>query len=65
LPCTGFRLLDTQFVTDHLRIFGAAEVSRRQYHKLLEAALVGEADFGALDVARNFSGADALRQAQG
>ena len=65
LKAGGFRLLDTQFVTDHLRIFGAAEVSRRQYHKLLEAALVGEADFGALDVARNFSGADALRQAQG
>jgi leucyl/phenylalanyl-tRNA--protein transferase len=65
LKAGGFRLLDTQFVTDHLRIFGAAEVSRRQYHKLLEAALVGEADFGALDTARNLSGADALRQAQG
>ncbi len=44
----GFRLLDTQFVTDHLRIFGAVEMPRRQYHKLLEAALIGESDFLAL-----------------
>ncbi len=36
---------DTQFVTDHLKSFGAIEVPRRQYHKLLEAALTGEADF--------------------
>src|ERR1700758_2679189 len=43
-----YRLLDTQFVTDHLRTFGAVEVSRPAYHKLLDAALVGEADFGAL-----------------
>jgi leucyl/phenylalanyl-tRNA---protein transferase len=65
LRAGGFRLLDTQFVTDHLRIFGAVEVSRRQYHRLLEAALVGEADFGALDAARNLTGADALRHAHG
>lgn len=45
----GFTLLDTQFVTDHLKTFGAIEVPRRQYHKLLEAALVGEGDFTALD----------------
>ena len=44
----GFRLLDTQFVTDHLKTFGAIEVSQRRYHKLLEEALVGEADFAAL-----------------
>jgi len=42
-----FRLLDTQFVTDHLKMFGAIEVSRRQYHKLLDAAIAGDADFGA------------------
>ena len=35
LKAGGFRLLDTQFVTDHLKIFGAVEVPRRQYHKLL------------------------------
>jgi leucyl/phenylalanyl-tRNA--protein transferase len=65
LKAGGFRLLDTQFVTDHLRVFGAVEVSRRQYHRLLEAALVGEADFGARDATRELAGADALRHAQG
>ena len=45
LKAGGFKLLDTQFVTDHLKTFGAVEVPRRQYHKLLEAALVGEGDF--------------------
>ena len=30
------------------KIFGAVELPRRQYHKLLEAALVGEGDFFAL-----------------
>jgi leucyl/phenylalanyl-tRNA--protein transferase len=35
----GFRLLDTQFVTEHLRQFGALEISRAQYHRRLTAAL--------------------------
>lgn len=43
-----YRLLDTQFVTEHLRTFGTVEVSRSAYHKLLDAALVGDGDFGAL-----------------
>src|SRR5436189_5878534 len=55
----GFELLDTQFVTDHLTTFGAIEVSSRQYHKLLETALVGEADFTALS--RGMSGAEAMQ----
>ena len=45
LRAGGFKLLDTQFITQHLRTFGATEVQRRQYHKLLADALVGEADF--------------------
>lgn len=45
LKAGGFTLLDTQFVTDHLRSFGAVEVSRRQYHSLLAHALEGEGDF--------------------
>ncbi len=61
LRAGGFALLDTQFVTDHLKLFGAVEVSRRQYHKLLEAALVGEGDFGALPLDRPVPGAEALR----
>jgi len=62
LKAGGFALLDTQFVTDHLTTFGALEVSSRQYHKLLEAALIGEADFTALS--RGMSGAEALQHAQ-
>jgi leucyl/phenylalanyl-tRNA---protein transferase len=62
LRAGGFRLLDTQFVTDHLRVFGAIEVPRRQYHKLLEAALSGEGDFAALDVQRPVKGALVLAQ---
>ena len=49
LRAGGFTLLDTQFVTDHLKSFGAIEVPRRQYHKLLESALTGEGDFAAID----------------
>src|SRR5271156_3606158 len=56
----GFRLLDTQFVTDHLRTFGAVEVSRPAYHKLLDAALVGEGNFAALALDRPISGDAAL-----
>jgi leucyl/phenylalanyl-tRNA--protein transferase len=55
-----YRLLDTQFVTPHLRTFGAIEVSRPAYHKLLDAALVGEGNFGALALDRPISGRVAL-----
>ena len=39
----GFSLLDTQFVTGHLARFGAIEVSRDEFQRLLEAALAGGA----------------------
>ena len=60
LKAGHYRLLDTQFVTDHLRTFGAIEVSRPVYHKLLDAALVGEGNFGALALDRPVSGETAL-----
>ena len=60
LKAGHYRLLDTQFVTDHLRTFGAVEVSRPAYHKLLDAALVGEGDFAALAVDRPVSGGEVL-----
>lgn len=44
----GFQLLDTQFVTDHLRQFGTIELGRDEFHRLLEKALDVEADFHAL-----------------
>ena len=60
----GYRLLDTQYVTDHLRTFGAVEVGKRRYHRLLEDALIGDADFGALALDRPLSGAEALARLQ-
>lgn len=41
----GFRLLDTQFVTEHLERFGAIAISRSAYHRRLEAALMVNAEF--------------------
>lgn len=44
----GFKLLDTQFVTDHLKQFGTIEVDRDEFQNRLEAALILEGDFHAL-----------------
>jgi len=44
-----------------LRTFGAAEVSRPAYHKLLDAALVGEGNFAALPLNRPVSGETVLQ----
>ncbi|MDR7224296.1 leucyl/phenylalanyl-tRNA--protein transferase [Aminobacter aminovorans] len=41
----GFLLLDTQFTTDHLKRFGAVDVPRDKYEKMLAKALIGEATF--------------------
>ncbi|MBL8576247.1 MAG: leucyl/phenylalanyl-tRNA--protein transferase [Mesorhizobium sp.] len=41
----GFVLLDTQFTTEHLKRFGAVDVPRAKYEKLLEEALKGDAAF--------------------
>lgn len=40
-----YRLLDTQFITDHLRRFGAIEVPRDTYRTMLRRALAGRATF--------------------
>jgi leucyl/phenylalanyl-tRNA--protein transferase len=60
LRAGGYRLLDTQYVTDHLKSFGAVEVGKRRYHRLLEDAIEGQADFGALALDRPVSGEEAL-----
>jgi leucyl/phenylalanyl-tRNA--protein transferase len=41
----GFRLLDTQFLTGHLARFGAVEVPRARYRRLLADALAERAVF--------------------
>ncbi|TAN05787.1 MAG: leucyl/phenylalanyl-tRNA--protein transferase [Rhizobiaceae bacterium] len=38
----GFTLLDTQFTTEHLKRFGAIDVPRGKYEKILEEAVRGE-----------------------
>jgi leucyl/phenylalanyl-tRNA--protein transferase len=54
----GFRLLDCQFMTDHLRRLGAVEIDQKDYLALLASALGGgervggaaeAVEFGALD----------------
>jgi leucyl/phenylalanyl-tRNA---protein transferase len=47
----GFVLLDTQFVTEHLRQFGTVEVGREEFHRQLDASLKVKGDFLALDKA--------------
>lgn len=63
LTAGGFVLLDTQFVTEHLRTLGAIEVSREKYRAMLDDAVEGDADFFALP--REISGAKALAQLRG
>lgn len=47
----GFSLLDTQFVTPHLMQFGAQEVSREDFHRILDQALTLTGTFSALPAA--------------
>jgi leucyl/phenylalanyl-tRNA--protein transferase len=60
LKAGGYHLLDTQYVTEHLKTFGAVEVGKRRYHRLLEEAIVGNAHFRALATNRAISGDEAL-----
>jgi leucyl/phenylalanyl-tRNA---protein transferase len=41
----GFQLLDAQFINDHLKQFGAVEVARNSYQRMLDKAIEGDADF--------------------
>jgi len=43
----GYSLLDTQFVTSHLKQFGAMEIRREQYRHLLARAIPTQARFPA------------------
>jgi len=48
LVAGGFTLLDTQFVTDHLRQFGTIEVDRDRFQGMLDAALKVRGNFNRL-----------------
>ncbi|MEL0106020.1 MAG: leucyl/phenylalanyl-tRNA--protein transferase [Rhodospirillaceae bacterium] len=57
LKLGGFVLLDTQFVTDHLKQFGAIEIPARDYMTLLAEALDMQATFyGEPDGVEGFDG---------
>jgi leucyl/phenylalanyl-tRNA---protein transferase len=55
----GYKLLDTQFITEHLATLGAIEISREEYHRRLADAETAKADFYSL--AADVSGADILQ----
>lgn len=56
----GFTLLDTQFVTPHLISLGAVEISRDDYHRLLDSAIGRTAEFYKWPQNRPMSGQQAL-----
>ncbi len=60
LRAGGFRLLDTQFVTDHLTTMGAVAVPKPAYHLLLADAVARTADFRPFRKGGTISGAQAL-----
>lgn len=61
LKAGGFVLLDTQFVTDHLKQFGAVEIPRAGYRRLLDGAMKREARFDAVPYATTMTAEDTLR----
>jgi len=65
LRAGGYRLADTQFVTDHLAQFGAEEIPRHAYKRRLAAALEGEADWGIWPCDGSVPGEQVLRALAG
>lgn len=63
LVAGGYRLLDTQFITEHLTQFGALEIPREIYAARLEAAIQDRGDWLALPPV--IEGADALAALDG
>jgi len=57
----GFRLLDTQFVTEHLLQFGAIEVPRRIYKRLLREAIDAPANWPGWPCETAMPGAEVAR----
>lgn len=58
LKAGGYRVLDTQFLTEHLSQFGAVEIPRATYRVLLKDAMKVDADFYRLAA---FTGAAVLQ----
>ncbi len=56
LRAGGYRLLDAQFLTEHLASLGAVEISRAEYRRRLAEAVRRPADFYALGAATTGAG---------
>jgi leucyl/phenylalanyl-tRNA--protein transferase len=54
-----YRLLDTQFITEHLEQFGTVEITRADYRRSLGRAWTAQADFYRLGAAA--TGAEVLQ----
>ncbi len=65
LRAGGYRLLDTQFLTDHLASLGAVAVTREDFRHMLAESLRTSADFCAIPAARALPGGEALARALG
>jgi leucyl/phenylalanyl-tRNA---protein transferase len=59
----GYRLLDAQFMTEHLAQFGALELPRADYRRRLLEALVAPADFYKLPPAAGGEAGEGVLQA--
>jgi leucyl/phenylalanyl-tRNA--protein transferase len=59
----GFQLLDAQFMTDHLKTFGATEVPQERYGRILAGAVRQAGDVGVF--ARSLTGVEAVALARG
>ena len=64
LRAGGYRLLDTQFLTEHLASLGAVAMPRAAFRLLLAEAMAIEADFHAWPAATPMPGAKALELAR-
>lgn len=64
----GYVLLDTQFITDHLRRFGAIEIPQEQYRRRLRPAIARPAifysDVGPVPSLSPWSASDAISSSQ-
>jgi leucyl/phenylalanyl-tRNA--protein transferase len=65
LRAGGYRLLDTQFLTEHLASLGAIAVTREDFRHMLAESLRTSADFCAIPAARALPGGEALALALG
>ena len=65
LRAGGYRLLDTQFLTDHLASLGAVAVAREDFRHMLAESLRTPAEFCAIPARLSLPGGDALALALG